>query len=37
VVAVTVVTDPLRLGAAPDLREWLAEELGGWGLAAGVW
>ena len=32
-VSVGVVTDPLRLGASPDLREWLAEELAAWGLA----
>jgi diacylglycerol O-acyltransferase / wax synthase len=36
-VAVAVVTDPLRLGAAPDLRAWLAEELAGWGLSEVVW
>jgi hypothetical protein len=36
-VAVTVVTDPLRLGPAPDLREWLDEELAGWGLPEVTW
>jgi hypothetical protein len=36
-VALTVVTDPLRLGPAPDLREWLNDELAGWGLAEVVW
>jgi hypothetical protein len=36
-VAVSVVTDPLRLGPAADLREWLAEELEAWGLNDVVW
>jgi diacylglycerol O-acyltransferase len=36
-VALTVVTDPLRLGPAPDLREWLDEELAAWGLPELVW
>jgi diacylglycerol O-acyltransferase / wax synthase len=36
-VAVTVVTDPLRLGPAADLRTWLLEELAGWGLGEVVW
>jgi len=36
-VAVSVVTDPLRLGPAADLREWLAEELEAWGLTDVVW
>jgi diacylglycerol O-acyltransferase len=36
-VVVSVVTDPLRLGPAPDLREWLDEELAGWGLPEVVW
>ncbi|MGA9856740.1 MAG: hypothetical protein WBQ18_02695 [Solirubrobacteraceae bacterium] len=31
-VAVTVMTDPVRLGPAADLRSWFAEELAGWGL-----
>lgn len=35
--SVAVVTDPLRLGPAPDLREWLAAELAGWGLTEVVW
>lgn len=34
---VSVVTDPLRLGPASDLREWLAAELDAWGLADVVW
>jgi hypothetical protein len=36
-VAVAVVTDPLRLGAAADIREWLATELEAWGLTDVVW
>jgi hypothetical protein len=36
-VAVSVVTDPVRLGAAADLRAWLAQELEAWGLADVVW
>jgi hypothetical protein len=36
-VAVSVVTDPLRLGPAADLRTWLAEELAAWGLTEVVW
>ncbi len=36
-VAVAVVTDPLRLGPAPDLRAWLADELAHWGLTEVVW
>lgn len=36
-VAVSVVTDPLRLGPAADLRAWLAEELDAWGLVDVVW
>ncbi|WP_156028388.1 hypothetical protein [Candidatus Solirubrobacter pratensis] len=36
-VAVTVVTDPLRLGPAADLRGWLAEELSSWGIEGAVW
>ncbi|MGH2942837.1 MAG: hypothetical protein ACRDLN_08720, partial [Solirubrobacteraceae bacterium] len=35
--AIAVVTDPLRLGAAADLRAWLAEELAAWGLTDAVW
>jgi hypothetical protein len=34
---VAVVTDPQRLGPAADLRAWLAEELGAWGLTDVVW
>jgi hypothetical protein len=36
-VAVSVVTDPLRLGPAADLRAWLTEELAAWGLTDVVW
>jgi hypothetical protein len=36
-VAVGVVTDPLRLGPAADLRAWLTEELDAWGLTDVVW
>lgn len=36
-VSVTVVTDPLRLGPAADLRAWLDEELAAWGLPEVVW
>jgi len=36
-VAVSVVTDPLRLGPAADLRAWLTEELDAWGLTDVVW
>jgi hypothetical protein len=36
-IGVSVVTDPLRLGAAADLRAWLGEELAGWGLTEVVW
>lgn len=36
-VSIAVVTDPLRLGAAPDLRSWLDEELSAWGLEEVVW
>jgi hypothetical protein len=36
-VALSVVTDPLRLGPAADLRAWLADELAGWGLTEVVW
>jgi hypothetical protein len=36
-VAVSVVTDPVRLGAAADLRAWLAAELEAWGLTDVVW
>jgi hypothetical protein len=36
-VTVSVVTDPLRLGAAADLRAWLAAELDAWGLDDVVW
>jgi hypothetical protein len=36
-VAVGVVTDPLRLGPAADLRAWLIEELDAWGLTDVVW
>jgi hypothetical protein len=36
-VGVSVVTDPLRLGPAADLRAWLGEELAGWGLSEVVW
>jgi hypothetical protein len=36
-VTVSVVTDPLRLGPAADLRAWLAAELDAWGLADVVW
>jgi hypothetical protein len=32
-VAVTVVTDPLRMGPSADLREWLGDELAGWGFS----
>jgi diacylglycerol O-acyltransferase len=31
-VAVSVVTDPMRLGPAADLRAWFTEELAAWGL-----
>jgi diacylglycerol O-acyltransferase len=34
---VSVVTDPLRLGPAADLRAWLSEELDAWGLPSAVW
>jgi diacylglycerol O-acyltransferase / wax synthase len=34
---VAVVTDPQRLGPAADLRAWLAEELGAWGLTDVLW
>jgi diacylglycerol O-acyltransferase / wax synthase len=30
--SISVVTDPTRLGRDADLRNWLAEELAGWGL-----
>jgi hypothetical protein len=36
-IAISVVTDPLRLGPAADLRAWLVEELAAWGLAEVVW
>ncbi|MEA2183445.1 MAG: hypothetical protein QOF69_2630 [Solirubrobacteraceae bacterium] len=36
-VTVSVVTDPVRLGAAADLRAWLAAELDAWGLVDVVW
>jgi hypothetical protein len=36
-VTVSVVTDPLRLGPATDMREWLAAELDAWGLTDVVW
>jgi diacylglycerol O-acyltransferase len=36
-VTVSVVTDPLRLGSAADVRAWLAAELDAWGLADVVW
>ena len=36
-VTVSVVTDPVRLGPAADLREWLAAELDAWGLVDVVW
>jgi hypothetical protein len=36
-IGVTVVTDPLRLGPAADLRAWLGEELAAWGLSEVVW
>jgi hypothetical protein len=36
-VAVSIVTDPLRLGPAADLRAWLTEELDAWGLTDVVW
>jgi hypothetical protein len=36
-VAVSVVTDPVRLGAAADLRAWLEAELEAWGLTDVVW
>jgi hypothetical protein len=36
-VIVSVVTDPLRLGPAADLRAWLAAELDAWGLGDVVW
>jgi hypothetical protein len=36
-VAISVVTDPLRLGPAADLRAWLQEELTAWGLGEVVW
>jgi hypothetical protein len=36
-IAISVVTDPLRLGPAADLRAWLDEELAAWGLAEVVW
>jgi len=34
---VSVVTDPLRLGPAADLRAWLAAELDAWDLTDVVW
>jgi hypothetical protein len=36
-VTVSVVTDPLRLGSAAELRAWLAAELDAWGLTDIVW
>jgi hypothetical protein len=36
-VTVSVVTDPLRLGPAADVRDWLAAELEAWGLTDVVW
>ena len=36
-ISVSVLTDPLRLGVAADLRAWLAEELDASGLAGVVW
>jgi hypothetical protein len=36
-VTVSVVTDPLRLGSAAELRAWLAAELDAWGLTDVVW
>ena len=36
-VTMSVVTDPLRLGSAADLRAWLAAELDAWGLTDLVW
>jgi hypothetical protein len=36
-VTVSVVTDPLRLGSATDLRAWLAAELDAWDLTDLVW
>ncbi|MEA2233755.1 MAG: hypothetical protein QOD83_3571 [Solirubrobacteraceae bacterium] len=36
-VAISVVTDPARLGPAADLRAWLAAELDQWGLTDVVW
>jgi diacylglycerol O-acyltransferase / wax synthase len=36
-VTVSVITDPLRLGPATDLRAWLAAELEAWGLTDVVW
>lgn len=36
-VSISVVTDPIRLGAAADLRAWLAAELAAWGLREVVW
>jgi hypothetical protein len=36
-VMVSVVTDPLRLGPAADLRAWLATELDAWDLTDVVW
>jgi hypothetical protein len=36
-VSIGVLTDPLRLGPAADLRAWLAEELDAWGLTDVVW
>jgi hypothetical protein len=36
-VTVSVVTDPLRLGSAAELRAWLTAELDAWGLTDVVW
>jgi hypothetical protein len=36
-IAVSLMTDPLRLGPAADVRAWLAEELAAWGIEGAVW
>jgi uncharacterized membrane-anchored protein len=35
--SISAITDPVRLGPAADLREWLATELEAWGITDVVW
>jgi hypothetical protein len=35
--SISAITDPVRLGPAADLRDWLATELEAWGITDVVW